>query len=128
MRNKILIPLAIVPKAVVPNAYYLGPMGDPDPSDFINQETNRIPFKQFVVDLSSWNTKTLFRNWPKMPKGWRDWFRRVSEKKAGDWEIYNLNQCLTLSLYGMERNASLLVSASYFWSNTLNAFVFVTVQ
>ena len=47
MRNEILIPLAIVP-----NAYYFGPMDDPDPFDFINQETNRIPFKQSVIDLS----------------------------------------------------------------------------
>ena len=53
MRNKILIPLAIVPKAVVPNAYYLAPMGDPNPSNFINRETNQIPFKQSVVDLFS---------------------------------------------------------------------------
>ena len=67
MRNEILIL-----SAVVPNTYYLGPMGDPDPSDFINQETNRIPFKQSIIDLSSWNTKTPFRNWLKMPKGWRD--------------------------------------------------------
>ena len=59
-----------------------------------------------------------------MPKGWGDSFRRVSEKKARDWEIYDLNKCLTLSLSGMERNDSLLISASYFWSNTLNAFVF----
>ena len=59
-----------------------------------------------------------------MLKGWRDWFRRVSKKKAGDWELYNLNQCLTLSVSRMERNDSLLISASYFWSNTLNAFVF----
>ena len=79
MRNKILIP-----STVVPNVYYLGPMGDPDPSDFISQETNRIPFKQSIVDLSSWNTKTPFRNWSKMPKGWTDWIHRVLEKKAGD--------------------------------------------
>ena len=26
-----------------------------------------------------------------MPKGWRDWFRRVSEKKARDWESSDLN-------------------------------------
>ena len=32
MKNEILIP-----SAVVPNAYFLGPMGDPDPSDFIYQ-------------------------------------------------------------------------------------------
>jgi len=48
MRNEILIP-----SAIVPNAYYLRPMSDPDPFDFISQETNRIPFKQSVVDLSS---------------------------------------------------------------------------
>ena len=77
MRNKILISLA-----VAPNVYFPRPMGDSDPYDFIRQETNRIPFKQSIVDLSSWNTKTLFRNWPKIPKGWRDWFRRVSKKKA----------------------------------------------
>jgi len=85
MRNEILIPLA-----VVPNVYFLRPMGDPDPSDFIRQETNQIPFKQSVVDSSSWN-KTPFTNWPKAPKGWRDWFRRVSAKKDEDWELYDLN-------------------------------------
>jgi hypothetical protein len=59
-----------------------------------------------------------------MPKGWRDWFHRVSEKKGGEWKLYDMNQCLTLSLSRMERNDSLLISASYFWSNTLNTFVF----
>ena len=48
MRNEILIPLA-----VVLNVYFLRPMGDPDPSDFIYQETNQNPFKQSVVDSSS---------------------------------------------------------------------------
>ena len=31
---------------------------------------------------------------------------------------------MTLSSSGMERNDSLLIAASYFWSNALNAFVF----
>jgi len=48
MRNEILIP-----SAVAPNVYLLGPIGDPDPSDFIHQETDQIPFKQSVLDLSS---------------------------------------------------------------------------
>ena len=48
----------------------------------------------------------------------------MSDKKGEDWEVYDLSQCLTLSLFGMERNDSLLIAASYFWSNTLNAFVF----
>ena len=114
----------MIPSAVTSNVYFLGPMGDPDPSNFIHQETNQISFKQSAVDLSSWSTKTPFRNWPKMPKGWRNWFRKVSEKNGGDWEVYDLNQCLTLSLSVMERNDSLLISASYFWSNALNTFVF----
>jgi len=79
MENEILIPLS-----VVPNAYYLGPMVDANPSDFINQETNQIPFRQSLVDLCFWKTKNPFRNWPKMPKGWRDWFCRVSDKKSKD--------------------------------------------
>ena len=73
-----------IPSFVIPNAYYLGPKGDTNPLDFINQETNQIPFKQSLVDLSSWNTKNIFRNWPKMSKGWRDWFCRVSDKKGRD--------------------------------------------
>jgi len=52
----------LISSSVIPNAYYLGPMGDTNPSDFINQETNQIPFRQSLVDLSSWNTKTPFRN------------------------------------------------------------------
>ena len=85
MRNEVLIP-----SVVASNVYFLGPMGDPDPSDFIRQETNQIPFKLSVVDSSSWN-KTPFKNWPKAPKGWRDWFHRVSVKKGRDWELYDLN-------------------------------------
>ena len=45
-------------------------------------------------------------------------------KKGADWELYDLNQCLTLLLSEIERNYSLLISASYFWSNALNAFIF----
>ena len=48
----------------------------------------------------------------------------MSDKKDRDWEVYDLSQCLTLLLSGMERNDSLLIVASYFWSNTLNAFIF----
>jgi hypothetical protein len=108
MKNEILIR-----SVVVPHAYCLGPMGDPNPSNFIIQETNQIPFKQSVVDVSSWNSKS-FRNWPKMPKGWRNWFRRVLERKAKDWELSDPDQCLTLSLSRIKRNEPLLISASYF--------------
>ena len=39
----------MIPSAVTSNVYFLGPMGDPDPFDFIYRETNQIPFKQSVV-------------------------------------------------------------------------------
>jgi len=77
MRNKILIT-----SAVVSNVYFLGPMGDPNPFDFIHQETNQIPFKQFVVDLSSWTIKTPFRNWPKMPRGGEIGFTGYPRKRV----------------------------------------------
>jgi len=40
------------------------------------------------------------------------------------WDEWKLDQCIRLSLADMERNESLLIAASYFWSDTLNAFVF----
>ena len=40
LKDEILIPIANDE-----NTYYLGPMGDPDPTDFINLETQRILFK-----------------------------------------------------------------------------------
>ena len=39
----------MIPSAVTSNVYFLGPIGDPNPSDFIHPETNQIPFKQSAV-------------------------------------------------------------------------------
>ena len=38
--------------------------------------------------------------------------------------IDTLDKCIRLSLNDVERNESLLIAASYFWSDMLNAFVF----
>lgn len=119
LKNEILIQ-----SAPVTTAYYLGRMGDSDPSEFITKETNQIPFKASTIDPASWTAKLPFKNWPKMPKGWRNWYRRVSEKKGVVWETSNLSQCLNLSLSQMERNEPLLISACHFWSNSINAFIF----
>lgn len=75
-----------------------------------------------IIDFSLWN-KT-FRNWPTAPKGWRNWFHTVSDRRADLWEQLEVQQCLTLTLSEMEKNECLLVAASYFWSNTANAFMF----
>ena len=52
-----------------PNMIYLGPMGDPDPTEFINLETNRIPFKIANMNLDWLQT---FRSWPNPTPGWRN--------------------------------------------------------
>ena len=36
-----------------------------------------------------------------------------------------MDQCIRLSIADMQRNESLLMAASYFLSDTLNAFVFI---
>jgi len=49
---------------------------------------------------------------------------RVSHSNEVQWGERKLDQCIRLSLADMHRNESLLIATSYFWSDTLNAFVF----
>jgi len=56
--------------------------------------------------------------------GWKDWFLRIGNSNKVRWGERKLDQCIRLSIADMERNESLLIAASYFWSDTLNAFVF----
>jgi len=49
---------------------------------------------------------------------------RVSHSNEVQWGERKLDQCIRLSIVVMHRNESLLIAASYFWSDTLNAFVF----
>lgn len=115
MKNKILIPLANEPSV-------LGPMGGPDPTDFINAETNHIPFKNSSFDSASWNN--AFRSWPSAIPRWRNWFKRIESHKRVFWDEHDIGQCLTLSLSEMEKNKSLLIAASHFWSDAINVFLF----
>ena len=55
----------MIPSVVAPNVYFLGPMGDPDPSDFIHQETNQIHFKQSAVIHPPRAPKLLLETGPK---------------------------------------------------------------
>ena len=102
-----------------PHLQCLCPLGNPDPTDLINAETNRIPFRAENFSLDLW--KDAFRSWPSPTKGWKDWFLRVSHSNEVQWGERKLDQCIRLSLADMHRNESLLVAASYFWSDTLNA-------
>jgi hypothetical protein len=44
--------------------------------------------------------------------------------KRGDWDQYDIGQCITLSLSNMDRNEPILIAASYFWFDLLNAILF----
>jgi hypothetical protein len=97
-------------------------MGDSDPIEMINFETSQIPFKHASLHLANWDN--CFRFWKGYVKVWRDWYLRVSAKNKGSWELFKISQCITLSLSEMSWNESLLIAASYFWSDALNAFLF----
>src|SRR6185312_11117800 len=99
----------------------LGPMSDPDPTNIINLETGRIPLKSSNM-TSNWSL--AFRSWPSVTPGWRNWFRRVARVYQADWEQHDISQCLNLSLSEMVKNEPMLASASYFWSDAINAFLF----
>ena len=105
-----------------PGLVYLGPMGNPDPTELINLETHRIPFKQSTMDLDHW--LGTFRSWPNETPGWREWYQRIAEPKRVQWDELKIGQCINLSLSQMERNEPLVMAASYFWSDALNAFLF----
>jgi len=95
---------------------FLGPMGNPDPTNLINLETSRIPFKASNMNLD-WSQ--AFRSWPSTTPGWRDWFRRVANTYQADWEQYDISQYLNLSLSEMIRKEPMLISASFFWPSFL---------
>lgn len=97
-------------------------MGSTDPTELINLETHRTPFKNTLVSQSAW--KNSFRSWPTPIAGWRDWYRRVSAAKSAQWDTLGISHCIGLSLAEMERNEPLLASSCYFWSDALNAFLF----
>jgi hypothetical protein len=97
-------------------------MRDPCPTDLINLETGHIPFKYSNMDTSDWIQ--TFRSWLSVTPGWRNWYLRMSALKRIIWDEDDIGQCIDLSLSTMTRNESMLIAASHFWSNTLNAFLF----
>ena len=99
----------------------LGPMGNPDPTNLINLETSRIPLKSSNMNLD-WSQ--ALRSWPSVTPGWRNWFCRIANVQRTNWEEYDISQCLNLSLSEMIRNEPMQISASYFWSDAVNAFIF----
>ena len=111
----------IIPLENQPSMVCLGPMGNPDPTSIINLETSRTPLKSSNMNVD-WIP--AFRSWPSVTPGWRNWFRRIANSQRTNWGQYDISQCLNLSLSEMIRNEPMLISASYFWYDVLNAFMF----
>jgi hypothetical protein len=100
-------------------------MGIPDPLEFIEAESNRVPFKSALVRPHAW--QDAFENWPLPPiAGWRNWYKRILENKSiktSNWDNLRIAQCLELSLAETPKNENLLIAACHFWSNGVRAFL-----
>ncbi|WVZ83450.1 hypothetical protein U9M48_030596 [Paspalum notatum var. saurae] len=57
-------------------------------------------------------------------EGWVDWYKRVEQAHGSIWQVTRIADALTLSLAPMDKDDNLLRSIGYFWSNSLNYFLF----
>nr|ABF96978.1 hypothetical protein LOC_Os03g33870 [Oryza sativa Japonica Group] len=111
-----------VPSITDEHQIFLGPVSNPDPTEFINGETNRIPFRFANPDLSLW--KNTFKSWPSAEKSWPAWYMRMSASKLTHWEEIGISQALALTVADMAKEEPMMVAATYFWSTAMNAFLF----
>nr|BAD22292.1 aminotransferase-like protein [Oryza sativa Japonica Group]BAD22499.1 aminotransferase-like protein [Oryza sativa Japonica Group] len=119
--------LLAVPSLSHDNHYFLHPIGDVDPTDFIIAETNRIPFRLANPNLGHW--KNTFKSWPSLEKtspekSWTTWYKRISASNQTHWDEIGLGQALALTIANSVKDEPLMAAATYFWSNTINAFLF----
>nr|BAD25698.1 aminotransferase-like protein [Oryza sativa Japonica Group] len=89
--------LVAIPSLAHESHYFLGPIGNPDPTEFIIGESNSIPFRLTNPDLAS---------------------------KRVHWDEIGIGQALDLTIANSAKDEPLMAAASYFWSNTTNAFLF----
>jgi hypothetical protein len=81
-------------------SYFLEPVGTSNPLEFIEAESQRIPFKIALSKPHEW--QDAFKNWPLPPiAGWRNWYKRMLDDdstKTSNWDILRIAHCLELSL------------------------------
>jgi hypothetical protein len=70
------------------SSYFLGPVGTSDPLEFIEAESQRVPFKEALSRPHEW--QDAFKTWPLPPiAGWRNWYKRILDDdsaKTGNWD------------------------------------------
>nr|CAE03632.1 OSJNBb0003B01.24 [Oryza sativa Japonica Group]CAH67820.1 OSIGBa0138H21-OSIGBa0138E01.11 [Oryza sativa] len=94
--------LVAIPSLSHENHYFLGPVGNPTP-------------------LSS-SSPSLEKTSPE--KSWITWFKRMSASKRVHWDEIGIGQALDLTIANSAKDEPLMAATSYFWSNTINAFLF----
>jgi hypothetical protein len=68
--------------------------------------------------------KNTFKSWPSLEKSWPAWYKRMSASKQAHWDEIGISQALALTIANLAKDEPLIAAATYFWSNTLNAFLF----
>jgi hypothetical protein len=93
-------------------------VGIPDPLEFIDAESNRVPFKLALALVRPHAWQDAFKNWPLPPiAGWRNLYKRILENKSvktGNWDNLRIAQCLELSLAETPKNENLPIAACHF--------------
>ena len=64
------------------------------------------------------------RAWPFPMEGWVNWYKRVARDHEVTWQKIGIADALYLTLSPIEKHENLLRSIGYFWSDTLNCFMF----
>jgi hypothetical protein len=81
-------------------------MGTSDALEFIEAESQRIPFKAALSRSHEW--QDTFKNWPLPPiASWRNWYKRILDDdsaKTSIWDNLRISQCLELSLAETSKN------------------------
>nr|ABA97724.1 hypothetical protein LOC_Os12g25570 [Oryza sativa Japonica Group] len=118
--------LVVVPSLSHENHYFLGPIGNLDPTNFIIGETNRILFRLANPNLGHW--KNTFKLWPSLEKttpekSWTTSYQCVSATKKVHWDEIWISQVLALTIANSTKDKPLMAAATYFWSHTINAFL-----
>ena len=57
-------------------------------------------------------------------EGWVNWYKRVDRDHEVTWQKIGIADALYLTLSPIEKHENLLRSIGYFWSDTLNCFLF----
>nr|BAD31394.1 hypothetical protein [Oryza sativa Japonica Group] len=83
------------------------------------------PDRYFLETIYNFNLG-LGKNFGKTTpeKSWTTWYQRVSASKKVHWDEIGIGQALALTIANSAKDKPLIAATTYFWSNTINAFLF----